>query len=178
MLLVHLCTENRLWKKVEEHFESHPERLAVAKILVENGLSVKEDRIFCNEIEIATINIARISGVDRRTVKETVKMINKTPELQSIFGHLRSSGHSLKEIAKYLNLGVVEITPTDARTPGILASSATLLAKRNICIRQALVDDPELSPEPKLTLITEVKIPGDLISELLKIMGVEKVSVF
>ena len=167
-----------MWKKVEEYFKNHPERLAVVRVLVENGLSVKEKRVFCNEIEIATINIARVAGVDRRTVNETVRMINKTPELQSIFNRLRSSGHSLKEIAKYLNLGVVEITPSDARTPGILASSANLLAKRNISIRQALVDDPELSPEPKLTLITEGKIPGVLIPEFLKIKSVEKVSVF
>lgn len=167
-----------MWKKVEEHFKNHPERLAVAKVLVENGLSVKGGKIFCNEIEVSTINVARVSGVDRRTVKETVKMINKTPGLQSIFKYLRSSGHSLKEIAKYLNLGVVEITPTDARTPGILASSASLLAKRNISLRQALVDDPEFSPEPKLTLIAEEKIPGDLIPELLKIKGIEKVSVY
>jgi predicted regulator of amino acid metabolism with ACT domain len=40
------------------------------------------------------------------------------------------------------------------------------------------VDDPELSPEPKLTLIVEKKIPGELISKLLKITGVAKVSVY
>ena len=167
-----------MWRKVEGHFKNHPERLAVARVLVENGLSVKEERIFCNKIEIAAINIARLAGVDRRTVKETVKMINKTSELQSIFQYLRSSGHSLKEIAKYLNLGVVEITPIDAKIPGILAGSTNLLAERNISVRQALVDDPELSPEPMLTLIADVKIPGGLIPKLLKIRGVEKVSVY
>jgi elongation factor Tu len=30
-----------------------------------------------------------------------------------------------------------------------------------------LVDDPELSPEPKLSLIVEKKIPGELIPEFL-----------
>jgi predicted regulator of amino acid metabolism with ACT domain len=38
--------------------------------------------------------------------------------------------------------------------------------------------DPELSPEPKLTLIFEKKIPGELISELLNVKGVAKVSVY
>jgi predicted regulator of amino acid metabolism with ACT domain len=37
---------------------------------------------------------------------------------------------------------------------------------------------PELSPEPKLTLIVEKKIPGELISQLLKVDGVAKVSVY
>ena len=49
-------------------------------------------------------------------------------------------------------LGVVEITPVDARAHGILANSAMLLTKGGLSIRQAIVDDPELSPEPKLTL--------------------------
>jgi predicted regulator of amino acid metabolism with ACT domain len=95
-----------------------------------------------------------------------------------IFEAIRSSGLSLKEIAKHLNLGVVEITPVDAKIPGILASSAMILAKNGLSIRQAIVDDPELSPEPKLSLIVEKKIPGELIPELLNVKGVAKVSVY
>jgi predicted regulator of amino acid metabolism with ACT domain len=78
-----------------------------------------------------------------------------------IFEDIRSAGHSLREIAKHLNLGVVEITPVDAKIPGILAGSAMILAKNGLSIRQAIVGDPELSPEPKFTLIAEKKIPGN-----------------
>jgi predicted regulator of amino acid metabolism with ACT domain len=53
-----------------------------------------------------------------------------------------------------------------------------ILTKAGLSIRQAIVDDPELSPEPKLTLIVEKKIPGELISELLKITGLAKVAVY
>ena len=38
-----------------------------------------------------------------------------------------------------------------------------LLTNGDLSISQAIVDDPELSPEPKLTLIVEKKIPGELI---------------
>jgi hypothetical protein len=158
--------------------QSYPERLSVARVLIENGLSVREGKIFCNDIEIPSIRIGRVAGVDRRTVIETLKMIEGTPELKKIFESLRSSGHSLKEVARHLELGVVEITPVDARMPGILAKSAMILAERGISIRQAIVDDPELSPEPKLTLIAERKIPGELIPEFLKVKGVAKVSVY
>ncbi len=95
-----------------------------------------------------------------------------------IFEEIRPAGHSLKEIAKHLNLGVLEITPTNAAVPGILSNAATVLNNAKLSIRQAIVDDPELSPEPKLTFIVERKIPGELISELLKITGVAKVSVY
>jgi predicted regulator of amino acid metabolism with ACT domain len=167
-----------MWNKVVEHLKGHPERLSVAKVLIENGLSIRNEKIYCNEIEIPPIRISRVAKVDRRTVAETIKAIKKNPELKAIFEDIKSAGLSLKEIARHLNLGVVEITPVDAKIPGILANSASIIAQRNISIRQAIVDDPELSPEPKLTLIAEAKIPGELIPEFLKIKGVSKVSVY
>lgn len=167
-----------MWSNVKRYFESQPERLQIARILIENGLSVKSGRIFVNDIEVPPIRIARAAGVDRRTVKETVNAILANRELRLIFQELRCAGHSLKEVARHIGLGVIEITPSDAKIPGILAGAATVLAKNDISIRQAVVDDPELSPEPKLTLITEKKIPGELISEVLKIPGVIKVSMY
>jgi hypothetical protein len=167
-----------MWNNVKKYFEEHPERLRVARVLIENGLSVRNGKIYLNEIEIPPVRVARVAGVDRRTVKETLTAIKANLELRLIFESMRSAGHSLKEIAKHLNLGVVEITPVDAKIPGILASSATILAKSGLSIRQAIVDDPELSPEPKLSLIIEKKIPGELVPELLNVKGVAKVSVY
>jgi predicted regulator of amino acid metabolism with ACT domain len=167
-----------MWNTIKKHLEEYPERLKVARVLVENGLTAKDGKIYLNQIEIPPVRIARAAEVDRRTVNETLKTIKANRELRLIFEEMRSAGHSLKEIAKPLNLGVVEITPVDAKTAGILSNSATLLAKAGLSIRQAIVDDPELSPEPKLTLIVEKKIPGELISELLKIKGIAKVSVY
>jgi hypothetical protein len=167
-----------MWSKIAKCLENYPERLKVARVLVENGLSMRNGKIYLNEIEVPPARIARVAGVDRRTVNETLNAIRTNHELKPIFERLRSAGHSLKEIAKYLDLGVVEITPVDARIPGILASSASILAQAGLSIRQAIVDDPELSPEPKLTLIAEKKIPGELIPEFLKIKGVAKVSVY
>jgi len=167
-----------MWDNIRKYLEPYPERLKVARVLVENGLGIRNGKIYINEIEVPPVRVARVAGVDRRTVNETLAAVKANRELKLIFEGLRSAGHSLKEIAKHLGLGVVEITPVDARMPGILANSAMLLAKRGLSIRQAIVDDPELSPEPQLSLIVEKKIPGELIPEFLKIKGVAKVSVY
>ena len=164
--------------KSKPNSKQYPERLKVARVLIENGLSAKDDKIYLNQIEIPPVRIARVAGVDRRTVNETLNTIKENPELRMIFEEIRPAGHSLKEIAKHLNLGVLEITPINAKSPGILSNAAMLLNRAGLSIRQAIVDDPELSPEPKLTLIVEKKIPGELIPELLKISGVAKVSVY
>jgi predicted regulator of amino acid metabolism with ACT domain len=167
-----------MWKKIETQLQQYPERLKVTRVLIENGLSVKDDKIYVNQIEIPPVRVARVAGVDRRTVNETLSSIHNNPELRMIFEEIRPAGHSLKEIAKQLNLGVVEITPTNATALGILSSAAVILNNAGLSIRQAIVDDPELSPEPKLTFIVERKIPGELIPELLKIQGVAKISVY
>ncbi|MGD6805790.1 MAG: amino acid-binding protein [Candidatus Bathyarchaeia archaeon] len=167
-----------MWNTINRQFKEYPERLKVARVLVENGLTVKNQKIYLNQIEIPPIRVARVAGVDRRTVSETLHAIDNHFKLKLIFEGIRPAGHSLKEIAKHLNLGVVEITPVDAKAHGILANSAQILTDGGLSIRQAIVDDPELSPEPKLTLIVEKKIPGELISQLLKINGVAKVSVY
>jgi predicted regulator of amino acid metabolism with ACT domain len=167
-----------MWNSVKESFEGHQERLKVTRILLENGLSLRNGKIYLNEIEIPPVRIGRVAGVDRRTVKETVAAISSNRDLRLLFEGIRSAGYSLKEVARHLKLGVAEITPVDARIPGILSSAATILANNGLSIRQAIVDDPELSPEPKLTLIAEKQIPGELIPKLLKIKGVAKVSVY
>jgi len=168
----------KMWNQIKTQLKEYPERLKVARVLIENGLSAKCDKIYLNQIEIPPVRIARVAGVDRRTVNETLNTIKQNPELKMIFEEIRPAGHSLKEIAKHLNLGVLEITPINAKSPGILSNAAMLLNRAGLSIRQAIVDDPELSPEPKLTLIIEKKIPGELIPELLKISGVAKVSVY
>jgi hypothetical protein len=167
-----------MWNSIKKYLDHYPERLSVARVLVENGLSAKKNKIYLNQIEIPPIRIARTAGVDRRTVTETLKMIQANRKLRLIFEELRPAGHSLKRIAKHLDLGVVEITPVDASKSGILAKAAMILTQNTLSIRQAIVDDPELSPEPKLTIIVEKKIPGEIIPELLKIPGVAKVAIY
>ena len=64
-----------MWSNIRKYLEGHPERLKVARVLVENGLSVRDGRIYLNEIEVPPVRVARAAGVDRRTVKETLTVI-------------------------------------------------------------------------------------------------------
>lgn len=167
-----------MWIKVLEKLRGYPERLAVAKLLIENGLSIRDGRIWCNAILISKTGIAKVAGVDTKTVRYTIKMMEEDNELCKIFKSIKSAGLSLEKIAKQLNLGGLEIISTDAKKYGILAQVSSLIAEADINIRQVIADDPEFLTEPKLILITERKIPGDLIPKLLKIEGVTKVTVY
>ena len=168
-----------MWNKIQQLLGlHHPKRLKVARLCIENGLAIRDDGIYLNQIEIPTARIARATGVDRRTVVETMRMIRSDKDLRGIFEQLQSAGLSLRGVAKQLGLGVVEISASDPKDVGILAGASKLLADAGISIRQALVDDPELSPEPKITLIADASVPGKIIPEMLKIKGVARVSVY
>ncbi len=41
-----------MWNKIKTELEAYPERLKVARVLIENGLSAKDDKIYLNQIEI------------------------------------------------------------------------------------------------------------------------------
>jgi uncharacterized protein len=167
-----------MWERIQGLFETHPERLQVAKFLLKNGLSIKKDKIYINEVEVPILKVARAIGVDRRTVNETIRVMNADGEIRTVLSKLESAGPSLRAVAKDMGWGVVEITADNPNKVGILANAARVLAEHRVGIRQALVDDPELSPDPRLTLIGDKVIPGEAIPLILKIRGVAKVSVY
>jgi uncharacterized protein len=167
-----------MWRKIEALMEGHPERLRVVRTLLENGLGLRDNGIYLNDIEVPVVRIAKSARVDRRTVDETIGMVESSRELKSLFSNLRSAGASLKGVAKELGLGVVEIVVEDPHKSGILAGASQLFSEFGVSIRQALVDDPELAPEPKLVLIGDRPVPGEIVPRLLKIQGVTRVSVY
>ena len=143
-------------------------------MLLSYGLRVEKEKIFCGKIELSDAKIARAVGVDRRAVVSTVETINENKWLKKIFSTLQPTCH-LKESAPQMNWGVIEIIPVDASTPGILAAVSSVIAKAKISIRQAIVDDYQLSEEPKLFIVTEKQLPGNLLSKLRKAKGVKGV---
>src|SRR5437660_4849317 len=167
-----------MWTKIQAMMEGHPERLRVVRILLENGLGLRGNEVCLNGIEVPIVRIAKSAGVDRRTVDETIRMVETNPELRSLFSNLRSAGLSLKGVAKQLGLGVVEIIVEDPHKAGIIAGASRLFSELGISIRQALVEDPELTPEPKIVLIGDNAVAGDVTPKLGKIHGLTRVSVY
>ena len=74
--------------------------------------------------------------------------------------------------------GVVEIIPTNASMPGILADIATTIADVQISIRQANVDDYMMTEEPRLFIVTETPLPPRLIKKLGRSKGVKGITVY
>ncbi|MDP1553510.1 MAG: amino acid-binding protein [Methanobacteriaceae archaeon] len=167
-----------MWEKIMRKFDKYPARISVARKIVKLGLRVDQNgKVYCEDVEISDVALARAINVDRRSIKSTVEVILADEELFEIFGNISPAGALLKNIAKNLEFGMVEIEAY-ADNPGILSQAAELISSHNISIRQAHAGDPELEEVPKLTIITEKSIPGELLSKFLEIKGVQKVSIY
>ncbi|KAF5432161.1 hypothetical protein C5S39_04240 [Candidatus Methanophagaceae archaeon] len=166
-----------MWKEVVEKFGGLPSQKKVVELLLERGFQVSpEGKVVSGGIAIPHTQIANEVGVDRRVVEMTVKRILDVPELQKIFENMRAIAF-LADVAPLLGFSVIIIHPADAKEEGILGEVASVIAKRGISIRQAVSDDPYLVDDPKLTIITDKGIPGDLIEEIGRLKQVKWVQI-
>ncbi len=167
-----------MWEKINEKFKKYPARIRVAEKMIELGLSLSEDgKIYCGNLKISDKALATAADVDRRAIKSTIEVISEDEDLYNLFSNIIPAGTLLKNIAKNLDLGVIEIE-VGSESEGILARTASLITEKGIGIRQAYAEDTELQESPILTIITEEPVKGDLINEFLKIKGVTRVSIY
>ena len=166
-----------MWKEIVSFFEGSPAKLKVARLLVELGFGIDpEGRIVCGAVEIPDSSISRATHVDRRVVRDAVKDIMGDARMRKIFSGMRPAGGFLSEIAPALGYSVVEIRAKPDAI-GVIAEATARIAEAKVSIRQILAEDPDMNPDPKLLIITEKRVPGDVVSKLLEIPTVTKVSI-
>jgi hypothetical protein len=164
-----------MFDEIMERFENSPSQQAVVRLLLERGFSVNDEgRVVSGGIEIPNTGIAREIGVDRRVVDATTDAILDDPELRRIFQNI-SAIPSLRDLAPVLDLTVLTVYVEDAEASGIVAAVTGALADAGVSIRQTVSEDPEFTDEPRLSVITDADLPGDLINEIRALPFVRKI---
>jgi predicted regulator of amino acid metabolism with ACT domain len=164
-----------MFDEIMQKFEGSPSQQAVIRLLLERGFSVNDEgRVVSGSIEIPNTQIAREIDVDRRVVDSTTDAILADEQLRRIFQNI-SSIPSLMDLAPVLDLNVLTVEVTDADQPGIVSKVTTLLAENGISIRQTISEDPEFTDEPRLYVVTDEDVPGDLLNELKNLDFVRKI---
>ncbi len=162
-----------MWGKIVEKFERYPSQIAVAKEFLRLGISIRNGKAYCDNIELVPAKIAEAVGVDRKVVISAIQNIESDKELKQVFSSLKPVAN-ITEVARIMGCGVLEVY-AESQKVGIVAAITGILARENISIRYILGEDPEISVESKLTVVTDSKIPGRLVDEFLKVDGVEKI---
>ena len=167
-----------MWTIIQEKFKNHPAQEKVIRLLLERGFQINaQGRVVSGGIEIPHTQIANEIEVDRRVVDATCETISKNEKLMQIFRNVRTIPF-LRDVAPLLGLGVIVIAPDNAARKGLLGAVATAVSEHGVTIRQAVSDDPYITENPQLTIITEGKASGDLLDSLTRIKGVKSVTVF
>ena len=164
-----------MFDRIMQKFEGSPSQQKVIRLLLERGFSVSDEgRVVSGGIEIPNTQIAREIDVDRRVVDSTTDAILADEELRRIFQNI-SSIPSLMDLAPVLDLTVLTVEVGDADQPGIVATVTTLLADADISIRQTVSEDPEFTDEPRLYIVTDADVPGDVLNDLKNLDFVRKI---
>lgn len=166
-----------MWQVLIDHFRRYPAQERVVRLLIQNGLRIHDNKVHAGDIEIADTALARAANVDRRIVRSTVETILKDPRLSDVFQSFLPT-LDLKDVGPGIGCGVIEIIPTNASQPGILAGVSKVIADGGLSIRQSIVEDPDFTDEARLYVVTEERVPGQLIPALQDVPGVKGVTVY
>jgi hypothetical protein len=164
-----------MWDRIKSKFDKYPSRMEVAKEFLRLGISVRDGKAWCGNIELTPSKIARTLGVDRKVVLSTIQIIERDEVLKKVYSLIKPIAY-IGDVAQLFDFGVLEIY-AESEKSGIVGSIAGILGKEGISIRFIIAEDPELSIDPKLTIVTEKRVPGRIIDQLLKVNGVKKIVV-
>lgn len=161
---------------LDKLFDNARGRKIVATEFLRLGLRVDaEGRIYAGGIELPPAKIARALGVDRRVVIETAKAIADDDRLLHVFYKLEPRAF-IGNSAKELGLDTVEIR-ADPKKKGVVAEVTRVLAEEGVLIRQIISDDPDLFPDPVLTIIINGKLKASAIKRLKELPFATAVSI-
>jgi predicted regulator of amino acid metabolism with ACT domain len=164
-----------MFDEIMDKFADSPSQQEVIRLLLERGFSVNDDgRVVSGGIEIPNTGIAREVGVDRRVVDTTTDAILADDELRPIFQNI-SAVPSLMDLAPVLDLTVLTVAVGDAEQSGIVASVTGEIAAHDISIRQVLSEDPEFTDQPRLYVIIDEELPGELINDIRELDFVRRI---
>ena len=148
--------------------------MSVAEVMLRHGIAVRNGKAYCGDVEITDSALGRAAGVDRRVARMTIDRIGKDPKLNAIFSKLISIS-LFSDVASEIGCSTLEIIPTDATLPGILAEVASVIYQAGVTIRQAVVDDPMFNKEAHLIIVLNGELPTDFIPVLRSTRGVASI---
>lgn len=81
----------------------------------------------------------------------------------------------IRGVARHLGFEVLEIE-AEPHASGIVSAVSSIIADAGISIRQIVSDDPDIYPNPKLTIVLEKKLPGPAIAKIRALKRITRIS--
>lgn len=157
---------------LEVYFKNFPARKKVAEFLFENGLSVKNGKIYLRNVEVPISELSRIIGVNRKIIYHTIEYIEKTYPLKLIFERLTPLP-SLIEVAPIMGWEVLEIEIEKSLYSQAVAKVLDLLSKNNISIMEIFSRNLR-QEDSKAYIVIDGTIPVEIFVRIKDTPGFKK----
>ncbi len=157
---------------LDYYFKNYPARRKVAEFLFENGLRVRNGRIYLKDVEVPISELARVIGVNRKIIYHTIEYIEKTYPLRLIFASLNPLP-GLIDVAPIMGWEVLEIELDKGRYSSSLAQVFDLLNRHRVPIVE--VFSRNLREEPsRLYVVVDGTLPVEVFVKIKEIEGFKK----
>ena len=157
---------------LEAYFKNYPARRKVAEFLFENGLSVRNGKIYLKNVEVPISELARAIGVNRKIIYHTIEYIEKTYPLKLIFERLNPLP-SLIDVAPLMGWEVLEIDVEKEEYQGAFAEVMRILAENDVPVME--VFGRNLREETsKIFIVIDGTLPVETFARIKDIRGFQK----
>ena len=160
-------------ERLSEVFSAFPVQEKIADLMLRLGISVRDGVPYCGDIEISDTALGRAVGADRRVARAAINRISDDPALKEFFAGIRPIT-LLADVAHLMGCSTLEIIPTNASMPGILADVSSVTLAAGISIRQAVIDDPD-GRSARLLIVMDSPFPAEMIPSLKKCRGISSI---
>jgi len=157
---------------LEAYFKNYPARKKVAEFLFENGMSVRNGKIYLKGVEVPISELARVIGVNRKIIYHTIEYIEKTTPLKLIFERLNPFP-SLVELAPLMGWEVLEIEVEKEQYEKLLSSMMGVFSEKKIRIMEVFGRNLREDPS-KLFVVIDGTLPVEVLSALKNLEGFKK----
>lgn len=158
---------------LEEYFRDHPTKMRIVEGLFDRGISVNNSKFYANGLEISVSEVAKYFKVNRRTVYETIKIIEDTPGVREIMAHMKPVP-SMKEVALLTGDQVVSLHVRPGFFSGVMYSLVCKIRPYGSYVKEFYA----LNQNKKEILVRAIlyrTVPKKLFQELSQVEGIEKI---
>lgn len=158
---------------LEEYFREHPIKKKIVEGLYDRGISVQNGKFYSHNIELSVSEVAKSFRVNRRTVYETIRIIESTPGVKEIMANIKPCP-DYSSIAPLTGDQVVTMHISPGYFPKAVSSLLDVVRKYGSYLKE-IYGKNHRKNDILLRTIFSSGVPKKLFEELGKIEGVEKI---
>ncbi len=158
---------------LEEYFRDHPIKRRIVEGLYERGISVNNGKFYTNDIELSISEVAKSFRVNRRTVYDTIKIIENTPGVKEIMARLKPSPN-ITNVAPLMGDQVATLYISPGYFSKAMSSLLECVRKYGSYVKE-IYGRNQNREEVILRAIFYKTVPKTIFEELAKIDGIGRI---